>query len=57
VNMMMENNGRERVRAAYHGNYDRLVQVTQRYDQPVPHQPQHSAFLTCTAALRLGARS
>jgi len=32
VNMMMENNGRERVRAAYRGNYDRLVQVKQRYD-------------------------
>jgi FAD/FMN-containing dehydrogenase len=32
VNMMMENDGRERVRAAYRGNYQRLVQVKRRYD-------------------------
>jgi FAD/FMN-containing dehydrogenase len=27
VNMMMEDDGRDRVRAAYRGNYDRLVQI------------------------------
>jgi FAD/FMN-containing dehydrogenase len=32
VNMMMENDGRDRVRAAYRGNYDRLVQIKRRYD-------------------------
>jgi FAD/FMN-containing dehydrogenase len=32
VNMMMEDEGRERVRAAYRGNYGRLVQVKRRYD-------------------------
>ena len=32
VNMMMEDDGRERVRAAYRGNYDRLVQIKRRYD-------------------------
>ena len=32
VNMMMENDGHERVRAAYRGNYERLVQVKRRYD-------------------------
>jgi FAD/FMN-containing dehydrogenase len=32
VNMMMEDEGRGRVRAAYRGNYDRLVQVKRRYD-------------------------
>ena len=30
--MMMENDGHERVRAAYLGNYERLVQVKRRYD-------------------------
>jgi FAD/FMN-containing dehydrogenase len=30
--MMMEDDGRDRVRAAYRGNYDRLVQVKRRYD-------------------------
>jgi FAD/FMN-containing dehydrogenase len=28
----MENDGRERVRAAYRGNYARLVQVKRHYD-------------------------
>jgi FAD/FMN-containing dehydrogenase len=32
VNMMMEDDGRDRVRAAYRGNYERLVQVKRRYD-------------------------
>jgi FAD/FMN-containing dehydrogenase len=32
VNMMMEDDGRARVRAAYRGNYERLVQVKRRYD-------------------------
>jgi FAD/FMN-containing dehydrogenase len=32
VNMMMEDDGRERVRAAYRGNYDRLVEIKRRYD-------------------------
>ena len=32
VNMMMEDDGQERVRAAYRGNYDRLVQIKRRYD-------------------------
>jgi FAD/FMN-containing dehydrogenase len=30
--MMMEDDGRERVRAAYRGNCDRLVQAKRRYD-------------------------
>ena len=32
VNMMMEDEGPDRVRSAYRGNYDRLVSVKQRYD-------------------------
>jgi FAD/FMN-containing dehydrogenase len=32
VNMMMEDDGRNRVRAAYRGNYDRLVEIKHRYD-------------------------
>jgi FAD/FMN-containing dehydrogenase len=32
VNMMMEDDGGDRVRAAYRRNYDRLVQVKRRYD-------------------------
>ena len=32
VNMMMEDEGRDRVRAAYRGNYDRLALIKQRYD-------------------------
>ena len=32
VNMMMEDEGQDRVRAAYRGNYDRLVEVKRRYD-------------------------
>jgi FAD/FMN-containing dehydrogenase len=32
VNMMMENDGRDRVRAAYRGNYGRLVEIKRRYD-------------------------
>jgi FAD/FMN-containing dehydrogenase len=32
VNMMMEDDGPDRVRAAYRGNYDRLVQIKRRYD-------------------------
>ena len=32
VNMMMEDEGRDRVRAAYRGNYDRLALVKRRYD-------------------------
>ena len=32
VNMMMEDEGRERVRDAYRGNYDRLAMVKRRYD-------------------------
>jgi FAD/FMN-containing dehydrogenase len=32
VNMMMEDDGGDRVRAAYRGNYDRLVYVKRRYD-------------------------
>ena len=31
VNMMMDK-GRERVKAAYHDNYDRLVEVKNKYD-------------------------
>ena len=30
--MMMEDEGEERIRAAYRGNYDRLAQVKKRYD-------------------------
>jgi FAD/FMN-containing dehydrogenase len=32
VNMMMHDEGQERVRASYRGNYDRLVEVKRRYD-------------------------
>jgi FAD/FMN-containing dehydrogenase len=32
VNMMMEDEGRERVLASYRGNYDRLAQIKHRYD-------------------------
>jgi FAD/FMN-containing dehydrogenase len=32
VNMMMHDEGEERVRASYGDNYDRLVQVKRRYD-------------------------
>jgi FAD/FMN-containing dehydrogenase len=32
VNMMMEDEGRDRVRAAYRGNYGRLVEIKRRYD-------------------------
>ncbi len=31
MNMMMDE-GQERVRAAYRGNYDRLVEIKRRYD-------------------------
>jgi Berberine and berberine like len=30
--MMMEDDGRDRVPAAYRGNYDGLVEVKRRYD-------------------------
>jgi hypothetical protein len=32
ANMMMEDEGRDRVRAAYRGSYDRLALVKRRYD-------------------------
>jgi FAD/FMN-containing dehydrogenase len=32
VNMMMHDEGEERVRASYRGNYERLVEVKRRYD-------------------------
>ena len=32
INMMMEDEGEERIRAAYRGNYDRLSRVKKRYD-------------------------
>jgi FAD/FMN-containing dehydrogenase len=32
VNMMMDDEGKERVRASYRDNYDRLVEVKRRYD-------------------------
>ncbi len=32
VNMMMEDEGAERVRASYRGNFDRLSQIKRRYD-------------------------
>jgi FAD/FMN-containing dehydrogenase len=32
VNMMMEDEGEARIRAAYRGNYDRLAQIKKRYD-------------------------
>ena len=32
VNMMMDDEGEERVRASYRDNYDRLVEVKRRYD-------------------------
>ncbi|HXS30025.1 MAG TPA: BBE domain-containing protein, partial [Steroidobacteraceae bacterium] len=32
VNMMMEDEGEERIKAAYRGNYDRLSQIKKRYD-------------------------
>ena len=30
--MMMEDEGEERIRASYRGNYDRLSRVKKRYD-------------------------
>jgi FAD/FMN-containing dehydrogenase len=30
--MMMEDEGEERIRASYRGNYDRLMRVKKRYD-------------------------
>jgi FAD/FMN-containing dehydrogenase len=32
VNMMMEDEGEQRIRASYRGNYDRLSQIKKRYD-------------------------
>jgi len=32
VNMMMHDEGPDRVRASYRDNYDRLVEVKRRYD-------------------------
>ena len=32
VNMMMHDEGPDRVRASYRGNYDRLVEVKRQYD-------------------------
>ena len=32
VNFMMEDEGEDRIRASYRGNYDRLSQVKKRYD-------------------------
>jgi FAD/FMN-containing dehydrogenase len=32
VNFMMEDEGQERIRASYRGNYDRLAQIKKRYD-------------------------
>ncbi|MGZ4441939.1 MAG: BBE domain-containing protein [Nocardioidaceae bacterium] len=32
VNFMMHDEGQERVRASYQGNYDKLVEVKRRYD-------------------------
>ena len=32
VNMMMHDEGQERVRASYRDNYDRLVEIKRRYD-------------------------
>jgi FAD/FMN-containing dehydrogenase len=29
---MMDDEGKDRIRAAYRGNYDRLAQVKKRYD-------------------------
>jgi len=42
VNMMMENDGRDRVRAAYRGNYDRLVEIKRRYDPTNLFQINHN---------------
>ena len=30
--MMMEDEGEQRIRASYRGNYDRLSQIKKRYD-------------------------
>lgn len=32
VNMMMEDEGAERVRASYRGNFERLSEIKRRYD-------------------------
>ena len=44
VNFLMDE-GEDRVRAAYRGNYDRLAQVKRTYDprEPLPRQPEHPA--------------
>ena len=41
--MMMEDEGEERIKASYRGNYDRLTRVKKRYDpdQPLQDQPKH----------------
>ena len=44
INFMM-NEGQDRVKASYRGNYDRLAQVKRRLrpGQHLPHQPEHRA--------------
>lgn len=43
VNFLM-NEGRERVKDSYRGNYNRLARVKHRYDPDnIPHQPKHPA--------------
>ena len=51
VNMMMEE-GQDRVRASYRGNYDRLARVKAIYDpgEPLPAQPEHRAERIATPA-------
>ena len=57
--MMMEDEGEERIRASYRGNYDRLTRVKKRYDprQPLPYQPEHPTCSLMRAARQVFGRT
>ena len=53
--MMMEDEGPDRVRPAYRGNYDRLVSVKQRYDPTNLFHINHNIPPTLVAGRRVTA--